>query len=50
IQIERKIVETLICTLLGAVAINAVWMLTYMSGVTCPYHCAKDCLDHGILL
>ncbi|CAL5205858.1 unnamed protein product [Lathyrus oleraceus] len=33
-----------------AVAINAAWMQTYMSGVSCPYVCAKSRLDHGVLL
>nr|AJA74415.1 cysteine protease [Cicer arietinum] len=33
-----------------AVAINAAWMQTYMSGVSCPYICAKSRLDHGVLL
>jgi cathepsin F len=34
----------------GAVGINAAWMQTYMSGVSCPYVCAKGRLDHGVLL
>ncbi|KAI3446156.1 hypothetical protein Pfo_002821 [Paulownia fortunei] len=32
-----------------AVAINAVFMQTYMRGVSCPYICSKQ-LDHGVLL
>ncbi|XP_073122228.1 cysteine protease RD19A-like [Henckelia pumila] len=32
-----------------AVAINAVYMQTYMKGVSCPYICSKQ-LDHGVLL
>ncbi|KAF5740814.1 CP3 [Tripterygium wilfordii] len=32
-----------------AVAINAVYMQTYMGGVSCPYICAKH-QDHGVLL
>ncbi|XP_073029734.1 cysteine protease RD19A-like [Primulina eburnea] len=32
-----------------AVAINAVYMQTYMRGVSCPYICSKQ-LDHGVLL
>ncbi|KAF8410528.1 hypothetical protein HHK36_003059 [Tetracentron sinense] len=32
-----------------AVAINAVFMQTYMGGVSCPYICSKR-LDHGVLL
>ncbi|GMH02784.1 hypothetical protein Nepgr_004623 [Nepenthes gracilis] len=32
-----------------AVAINAVFMQTYIGGVSCPYICSKQ-LDHGVLL
>jgi cathepsin F len=32
-----------------AVAINAVFMQTYMGGVSCPFICSKN-LDHGVLL
>jgi cathepsin F len=32
-----------------AVGINAVWMQTYIGGVSCPYICGKY-LDHGVLL
>ncbi|KAI3769712.1 hypothetical protein L6452_00825 [Arctium lappa] len=32
-----------------AVAINAVYMQTYVGGVSCPYLCSKR-LDHGVLL
>ncbi|XP_073309084.1 cysteine protease RD19A-like [Primulina huaijiensis] len=32
-----------------AVALNAVYMQTYMRGVSCPYICSKQ-LDHGVLL
>ncbi|KAA0873501.1 hypothetical protein EYC94_25965, partial [Enterobacter hormaechei] len=32
-----------------AVAINAVWMQTYISGVSCPYICSKR-QDHGVVL
>ncbi|KAM5548711.1 cysteine protease RD19A [Rosa sericea] len=32
-----------------AVAINAVFMQTYVGGVSCPYICSKR-LDHGVLL
>ncbi|BAT90965.1 cysteine protease RD19A [Vigna umbellata] len=32
-----------------AVAINAVFMQTYMHGVSCPYICSKR-LNHGVLL
>lgn len=29
--------------------INALWMQTYIKGVSCPYICGKT-LDHGVLL
>lgn len=32
-----------------AVAINAVYMQTYIGGVSCPYVCSKR-LDHGVLM
>ncbi|OWM75026.1 cysteine protease RD19A-like [Punica granatum] len=32
-----------------AVGINAVYMQTYVKGVSCPYICSKH-LDHGVLL
>lgn len=32
-----------------AVAINAVYMQTYIGGVSCPFVCSKR-LDHGVLL
>ncbi|KAL0376175.1 UNVERIFIED_CONTAM: Cysteine protease RD19A [Sesamum calycinum] len=32
-----------------AVAINAVFMQTYIGGVSCPFICSKR-LDHGVLL
>ncbi|KAE8057187.1 hypothetical protein FH972_013896 [Carpinus fangiana] len=32
-----------------AIGINAVFMQTYMKGVSCPYICARH-LDHGVLL
>ncbi|KAK9220366.1 hypothetical protein WN943_009016 [Citrus x changshan-huyou] len=32
-----------------AVGINAVWMQTYIGGVSCPYICGKY-LDHGVLI
>ncbi|CAD5327536.1 unnamed protein product [Arabidopsis thaliana] len=31
------------------VAINAMWMQTYIGGVSCPYVCSKS-QDHGVLL
>ena len=33
----------------AAVGINAVYMQTYIGGVSCPYLCGKH-LDHGVLL
>jgi hypothetical protein len=50
IRIECLIIEIPTYALFGAVAINAAWMQTYMSGVSCPYICAKARLDHGVLL
>lgn len=38
-----------ISILLCAVAINAVYMQTYIGGVSCPYICSRR-LDHGVLL
>ncbi|KAH6771653.1 Papain family cysteine protease [Perilla frutescens var. hirtella] len=32
-----------------AVGINALWMQTYIGGVSCPYICGKS-LDHGVVL
>ncbi|CAA7032039.1 unnamed protein product [Microthlaspi erraticum] len=32
-----------------AIAINALWMQTYIGGVSCPYVCSKS-QDHGVLL
>ncbi|KAJ4900079.1 Papain family cysteine protease [Raphanus sativus] len=32
-----------------AIAINALWMQTYIGGVSCPYVCSKN-QDHGVLL
>ncbi|KAK1399287.1 Cysteine proteinase [Heracleum sosnowskyi] len=33
-----------------SVGINAAWMQTYIKGVSCPYICSKNRLDHGVLL
>eukprot|EP01018_Ginkgo_biloba_P019492 Gb_13610 [translate_table: standard] len=33
-----------------SVGINAVFMQTYIGGVSCPYICSKRNLDHGVLL
>ncbi|KAL0890248.1 hypothetical protein Bca101_014231 [Brassica carinata] len=32
-----------------AIAINALWMQTYIGGVSCPYVCSKN-QNHGVLL
>eukprot|EP00252_Welwitschia_mirabilis_P004254 TRINITY_DN1453_c0_g1_i2.p1 TRINITY_DN1453_c0_g1~~TRINITY_DN1453_c0_g1_i2.p1 ORF type:complete len:175 (+),score=14.52 TRINITY_DN1453_c0_g1_i2:49-573(+) len=33
-----------------SVGINAVFMQTYIGGVSCPYICSKRNIDHGVLL
>ncbi|KAH9292101.1 hypothetical protein KI387_042711, partial [Taxus chinensis] len=33
-----------------AVGVNAVFMQTYVGGVSCPFVCSKRNLDHGVLL
>lgn len=33
-----------------AIGINALFMQTYIGGVSCPYLCSKKRLDHGVLL
>eukprot|EP00249_Psilotum_nudum_P006831 c20094_g1_i1 orf=312-1457(-) len=33
-----------------AIGINAMFMQTYIGGVSCPYICSKRMLDHGVLL
>jgi len=33
-----------------AIGINAVFMQTYVGGVSCPYICSKRRIDHGVLL
>ncbi|KAJ3671766.1 hypothetical protein LUZ60_007845 [Juncus effusus] len=33
-----------------AIGINAAFMQTYISGVSCPYICIRTYLDHGVLL
>ncbi|XP_051139025.1 cysteine proteinase 15A-like [Andrographis paniculata] len=33
-----------------AVGINAVWMQTYIGGVSCPLICSKRMLDHAVLI
>ena len=37
------------CLCFSTVAINALWMQTYIAGVSCPYVCSKN-QDHGVLL
>ncbi|KAI3448009.1 hypothetical protein Pfo_004674 [Paulownia fortunei] len=46
---EEQIAANLVKNGPLAVAINAVFMQTYMKGVSCPYICSKR-LDHGVLL
>ncbi|KAG8368197.1 hypothetical protein BUALT_Bualt15G0020200 [Buddleja alternifolia] len=46
---EEQIAANLVKNGPLAVAINAVFMQTYMKGVSCPYICSKN-LDHGVLL
>ncbi|PNX71870.1 cysteine proteinase rd19a-like protein, partial [Trifolium pratense] len=47
---EEQIAANLVKNGPLAIGINAAWMQTYMSGVSCPYICAKGRLDHGVLL
>ncbi|KAI9182756.1 hypothetical protein LWI28_028615 [Acer negundo] len=46
---EEQIAANLVKNGPLAVAINAVFMQTYVGGVSCPYICSKH-LDHGVLL
>ncbi|CAI0437875.1 unnamed protein product [Linum tenue] len=46
---EEQIAANLVQSGPLAVAINAVYMQTYIGGVSCPYICSKR-LDHGVLL
>ncbi|KAI3904800.1 hypothetical protein MKW98_029262 [Papaver atlanticum] len=46
---DDQIAANLVKSGLLAVAINAVYMQTYIGGVSCPYICSKN-LDHGVLL
>ncbi|KAF4369581.1 hypothetical protein G4B88_021386 [Cannabis sativa] len=46
---EEQIAANLVKNGPLAVAINAVFMQTYVGGVSCPYICSKR-LDHGVLL
>ncbi|KAG4934503.1 hypothetical protein JHK87_048505 [Glycine soja] len=46
---EEQIAANLVKNGPLAVAINAVFMQTYVGGVSCPYICGKH-LDHGVLL
>ncbi|XP_004230928.1 cysteine protease RD19A [Solanum lycopersicum] len=46
---EEQIAANLVKNGPLAVAINAVFMQTYVGGVSCPYICSKQ-LDHGVLL
>ncbi|XP_030527100.1 cysteine proteinase 15A-like [Rhodamnia argentea] len=46
---EEQIAANLVKNGPLAVGINAVYMQTYIGGVSCPYICSKN-LDHGVLL
>ncbi|GAB4837865.1 Probable cysteine protease rd19b [Ancistrocladus abbreviatus] len=46
---EEQIAANLVKNCPLSVAINAVFMQTYIGGVSCPYICSKR-LDHGVLL
>lgn len=47
---DRMMTEFVLILLFAfAVGINAVWMQTYIGGVSCPYICGKY-LDHGVLI
>ncbi|KAL3734210.1 hypothetical protein ACJRO7_023541 [Eucalyptus globulus] len=46
---EEQIAANLVKNGPLAVGINAVYMQTYVGGVSCPYICGKH-LDHGVLL
>lgn len=46
---DLLIIINFLCLVSIAVAINAVFMQTYIGGVSCPYICSKR-LDHGVLL
>ncbi|KAL8141207.1 hypothetical protein V2J09_007228 [Rumex salicifolius] len=46
---ENQIAANLVKNGPLAVAINAVYMQTYIGGVSCPYICSRH-LDHGVLL
>lgn len=47
---EEQIAANLVKNGPLAVAINAAWMQTYVSGVSCPLICNKRALDHGVLI
>ncbi|XP_061366447.1 cysteine proteinase 15A-like [Gastrolobium bilobum] len=47
---EKQIAANLVKNGPLAVGINAVFMQTYIGGVSCPYICGKHNLDHGVLL
>ncbi|GKU90030.1 hypothetical protein SLEP1_g4081 [Rubroshorea leprosula] len=47
---EDQIAANLVMNGPLAVGINAVFMQTYIGGVSCPYICSRNLLDHGVLL
>ncbi|MCO5606448.1 hypothetical protein L7F22_060636 [Adiantum nelumboides] len=46
---EEQIAANLVANGPLAIGINALFMQTYIGGVSCPYVCGKN-LDHGVLL
>eukprot|EP00250_Pteridium_aquilinum_P011783 c20301_g1_i1 orf=339-1466(+) len=47
---EEQITANLVKNGPLAIGINALFMQTYIGGVSCPYVCNKKRLDHGVLL
>nr|ABF46642.1 papain-like cysteine proteinase [Pachysandra terminalis] len=47
---ENQIAANLVTNGPLAIGINAMFMQTYIGGVSCPYICSKRLLDHGVLL
>ncbi|KAI5056358.1 hypothetical protein GOP47_0028176 [Adiantum capillus-veneris] len=47
---EEQIAANLVKNGPLAIGLNAVFMQTYIGGVSCPYICSKRRLDHGVLL
>lgn len=45
-----KFLLTLFCCVVYTVGLNAVFMQTYIGGVSCPLICSKRKVNHGVLL